>query len=322
MLRKYRLLRLKALCWLAQCGSPKRVIAFQDGTPSENYDCYFLSLIPKRIDEGRNILRFAPTADGTWGWNFRVSGETTPVVISDLHLKNYKLHLVHYFYDKTSVYRYWVWPAFLRLVGISGLRAFLRPRVFAPLGRAFGWLKTSANDRFRRPQNDRYLYLRACVRLGYAGHSFSRSDVLMKVYGTADFGEEEGGRRNSVAALILSSLISEGAIRDCATGYALNPEALTIYQSMSEERDRYQAELTHNSSIRILTTVIAVGVLFNIGGTVWVHHKEYFQAYDRLIGVENLSLEAFVWLTLITIAVSGYKIASKLRSKSSPKVEF
>ena len=322
LLKWYRKTRLKLLCWLALRGRPRRVTCALDGKPKENYDCYFLLLKPKK-NSGKNVLWYRPLVeDGKGEWVSRSENRDTKIVISAYDLAHYRSQLVHYNFDHRSEYRSLYLPLLIRVSGLAAILNFFLYRVLRYLKTWFDFIFTATNDKFRLPQKDRYFYLRACIQLGYTGQKFRRKEVLESIYGTSNFGPDEWESRSKIAGLVLESLKADGAVTFDDHFVKIEGRALSLYQQMCELRDKRKDDLSHNAHVRVLTTILALGVLFQIGKDALNNKDQVESAYDKLIGLEMLSFGQFAGIALLVVVACIFWLKQKINSKQSPNIDF
>jgi len=322
LLKWYRKTKLNLSCWLALRGRPRRVIYASDGKSKENYDCYFLFLKPKK-NNVKNVLWYRPLMeDGKGEWVFKSEDLYTKVVMSAYNLADYRYQLVHYNFDQRNEYKSLYWPLFLRITGSVAILNFFLYRVLKHLKNWSGLFFAATNDRFRLPQKNRYFYLKACIQLGYTGKRFRRTEIIESVYGTSNFGPDEWESRTKIADLVLESLKVDGAITFDNEFVRVEGKALSLYQQMCELRDKRKDDLSHKTHVRVLTTILAIGVIFQIVKDVWNNKDQIENVYDNLIGFEVLSIGQFTVIALLVVIVSIYRLNRKINSKQSPNIDF
>lgn len=258
----YRSFSLKAFEHLATKGKSREQQDHQyivNGKPSELYDTYRLSLVSKA--ENLPLLRYEYYG-GSYKWvaygrNMDRKGATN---ISKENLKKYRFVLAHQLYNKSFSYSNWFVPFLKRYSSFNWITLQLLVWVERPLIWCSKRIFNTVSDRLSQPEVDRFLYLRACILLGKTGRTFTLEEVIKEVHGSLGYTTGQIIERKNFGKLVLDSLEEDGAIAYLGESCKLKGKALQLFQSMSEVRSNRYNEIRHNSQMRMLTMVLAIGV--------------------------------------------------------------
>lgn len=321
---KYRRFRFDLFVDMTSKGQPQRgAIEFSDGKPKRVYDSYTLALSPR--DTSKPAVGFLNDGEnGEWYKRNDVSFEIERVEFRESFVTDYQPQLIHNLYDKAIEYQSPIWPWVKRNLGLVFLHLLIILYIRRPLYWFWRKLVRTTNARIAKPERDRFSYLKACLNLGYEGNPVHVNQVVDAVYGGRSFETSERVSRGKIARLVLKSLSDDGAIDEVTLSglTKVRGRALSLYQEMAEGRQRKVDELNHNSQIRVLTGILALGVILQIIEFVNQYEEEGRMLFDRYIGAYGFSPGEVSLVSLAVLVIVVWLKGFVIRQRSKPEIDF